>query len=108
MPEGNAAVQRMFSGIASRYDFANRVLSLGLCVGWREPARQAAASRPPSPRPWRTSPPAAATSPSPCAATCPQDCAVVGYDFCEPMLEIGRAARESRQPSPWNSRPATA
>jgi hypothetical protein len=26
----------MFSGIASRYDFANRVLSLGLCVGWRE------------------------------------------------------------------------
>ena len=35
MPEGSA-VQRMFSGIASRYDFANRVLSLGLCVGWRE------------------------------------------------------------------------
>jgi hypothetical protein len=35
MPEGSA-VQRMFSGIASRYDFANRILSLGLCVGWRE------------------------------------------------------------------------
>ena len=33
MPE-SSAVRTMFSGIASRYDMANRVLSLGLCVGW--------------------------------------------------------------------------
>ena len=87
MPEGSA-VQRMFSGIASRYDFANRVLSLGLCVGWREQLVAAAQAAEP-----KTVADLATGSGDVAFALrrdLPADCAVVGYDFCEPMLEIGR------------------
>jgi len=87
MPEGST-VQRMFSGIASRYDFANRVLSLGLCVGWREQLVTAAkAVRP------RVVADLATGSGDVAFALrrdLPAECAVVGYDFCEPMLELGR------------------
>jgi len=87
MPEGSA-VQRMFSGIASRYDFANRVLSLGLCVGWREQLVAAAQAAQP-----KTVADLATGSGDVAFALrrdLPADCAVVGYDFCEPMLELGR------------------
>lgn len=87
MPAGSA-VQRMFSGIASRYDFANRVLSLGLCVGWREQLVAAAQAAQP-----KTVADLATGSGDVAFALrrdLPADCAVVGYDFCEPMLEIGR------------------
>ena len=88
MPEGSA-VQRMFSGIASRYDFANRVLSLGLCVGWRDQLVDAAKAADPK------SVADLATGSGDVAfalrRTLPADCAIVGYDFCEPMLELGRA-----------------
>ena len=87
MPEGSA-VQRMFSGIASRYDFANRVLSLGLCVGWRDQLVDAAKAADPK------SVADLATGSGDVAfalrRTLPADCAIIGYDFCEPMLELGR------------------
>ena len=93
MPEGSA-VQRMFSGIASRYDFANRVLSLGLCVGWRERLVAAAqAARPKTVADLATGSGDVAFA---LRRELPADCAVVGYDFCEPMLALGRmrAAKE--------------
>ena len=87
MPEGSA-VQRMFSGIASRYDFANRVLSLGLCVGWREQLVAAAKAAQP-----KTVADLATGSGDVAFALrrdLPADCTIIGYDFCEPMLELGR------------------
>ncbi len=87
MPEGSA-VQRMFSGIASRYDFANRVLSLGLCVGWREQLVAAAkAARPQAVADLATGSGDVAFA---LRRELPAHCSVVGYDFCEPMLDIGR------------------
>ena len=90
MAEGNA-VRRMFSGIASRYDLANRVLSLGLCVGWRNRLIRAVAAS------LRTSPMVVAdlaTGSGDVAfellRALPQDATVTGYDFCEPMLEVAR------------------
>jgi demethylmenaquinone methyltransferase/2-methoxy-6-polyprenyl-1,4-benzoquinol methylase len=78
----------MFSGIASRYDFANRVLSLGLCVGWREQLVAAAkAARPQAVADLATGSGDVAFA---LRRELPADCAVVGYDFCEPMLDIGR------------------
>ena len=93
MPAGSA-VQRMFSGIASRYDFANRVLSLGLCVGWREALVQAACAEAP-----QTVTDLATGSGDVAFAlrtALPPTTTITGYDFCEPMLAIGRqrAAQE--------------
>lgn len=87
MPEGSA-VQRMFSGIASRYDFANRILSLGLCVGWREQLVTAVRNAQPQ------SVADLATGSGDVAFALrrdlPAECTIVGYDFCEPMLALGR------------------
>jgi demethylmenaquinone methyltransferase/2-methoxy-6-polyprenyl-1,4-benzoquinol methylase len=78
----------MFSGIASRYDFANRVLSLGLCVGWREQLVAAAkAVRPQAVADLATGSGDVAFA---LRRELPAHCSVVGYDFCEPMLDIGR------------------
>ena len=87
MPEGSA-VQRMFSGIASRYDFANRVLSLGLCVGWRE--QLVAAAKAANPKTVADLATGSGDVAFALRRDLPADCSVVGYDFCEPMLEIGR------------------
>jgi demethylmenaquinone methyltransferase/2-methoxy-6-polyprenyl-1,4-benzoquinol methylase len=95
MAEGNA-VRRMFSGIASRYDLANRVLSLGLCVGWRNRLIEATCAT-------RAREVADLATGSGDVAfellrALPQDCTVTGYDFCEPMLEVARrrAAKSGR------------
>jgi demethylmenaquinone methyltransferase/2-methoxy-6-polyprenyl-1,4-benzoquinol methylase len=87
MAEGNA-VRQMFSGIASRYDLANRVLSLGLCVGWRNRLIQAVvATHPHNVADLATGSGDVAFELSPAL---PQDCKVTGYDFCEPMLAVAR------------------
>ena len=87
MPEGSA-VRTMFSGIASRYDLANRVLSLGLCVGWRNRLVAAVkAARPASVADLATGSGDVAFA---LRAELPGSAEVVGYDFCEPMLELGR------------------
>ena len=83
-----SAVKQMFSGIASRYDFANRVLSLGLCVGWRNRLVDAVADLKP-----RIVADLATGSGDVAFAlrrALPPETEIVGYDFCEPMLEIGR------------------
>ncbi len=87
MAEGSA-VRQMFSGIASRYDLANRVLSFGLCVGWRNRLIKAACAT-------RAREVADLATGSGDVAfellrALPQDCTVTGYDFCEPMLEVAR------------------
>lgn len=87
MPEGSA-VRTMFSGIASRYDLANRVLSLGLCVGWRNRLVDAVKTAAP-----RTVADLATGSGDVAFAlrgALPATAEVTGYDFCEPMLELGR------------------
>ena len=87
MPEGSA-VQRMFSGIASRYDFANRVLSLGLCVGWRNRLiTSVVAAQPKIVVDLATGSGDVAFA---LKQSLPADCVITGYDFCEPMLELGR------------------
>lgn len=93
MAEGSA-VRQMFSGIASRYDFANRMLSLGLCVGWRQRLVQAVEAE----KPQHIVDLATGSGDVAFALerSLPQGTTITGYDFCEPMLEIGRqrAARE--------------
>ena len=87
-------VSRMFGRIARRYDLANRILSLGLCVGWRNAlVAETAALRP-------TRAVDLATGSGDVAfalrAALPAASTVEGYDFCEPLLDLARdrAARE--------------
>lgn len=87
MPEGSA-VRSMFSGIASRYDLANRVLSLGLCVGWRNRLVEAVkACEPDIVADLATGSGDVAFA---LRGALPATAEVTGYDFCEPMLELGR------------------
>ena len=83
-----SAVKQMFSGIASRYDFANRVLSLGLCVLWRNRLVEAVAAL----RPRAVADLATGSGDVAFALrrALPPETEITGYDFCEPMLKIGR------------------
>jgi demethylmenaquinone methyltransferase / 2-methoxy-6-polyprenyl-1,4-benzoquinol methylase len=86
--KSSARVRQMFGEIAGRYDFLNRVLSLGIDRSWRR-------------RTVKLAPPIG-TAPILDACTGTADLAlaywragggkvpVVGTDFCQPMLEIGR------------------
>lgn len=83
-----SAVKQMFSGIASRYDFANRILSLGLCIQWRNRLVAEVAQLHPA-----TVVDLATGSGDVVFAlrrALPSTTKIIGYDFCEPMLEIGR------------------
>lgn len=87
-------VRRMFGRIARRYDLVNRILSLGMCVGWRDAlVRTAAARRPASVADLATGSGDVAFA---LRAALPPQAEVVGYDFCEPLLDLARAraARE--------------
>jgi len=87
-------VRAMFGRIHRRYDLVNRILSLGLCVRWRNALVRAAAARHPG------SAADLATGSGDVAfalrAALPESAEVSGYDFCEPLLALahGRAARE--------------
>lgn len=87
-------VRLMFGRIARRYDLVNRILSLGMCVGWRNALVRAAAAR----RPRRVADLATGSGDVAFAlrTALPPECEVAGYDFCEPLLELARAraARE--------------
>jgi demethylmenaquinone methyltransferase / 2-methoxy-6-polyprenyl-1,4-benzoquinol methylase len=83
-----AEVRAMFGRIARRYDLVNRILSFGLCVGWRNTLVRAAAARRPS------SVADLATGSGDVAfalrAALPATTRVAGYDFCEPLLGLAR------------------
>ena len=92
--EGKAAqVQAMFSGIARRYDLLNTVLSLGLDKGWRRDAVRAAFSGGAG----RVLDVATGTADLALALKKHKPSAeVIGVDFVEAMLEIGRRKARER------------
>jgi demethylmenaquinone methyltransferase/2-methoxy-6-polyprenyl-1,4-benzoquinol methylase len=95
MAQGNV-VNQMFSGIASRYDLANRVLSFGLCVLWRNRLiTKVAELNPKEVVDLATGSGDVAMAMS---QTLPSTTKITGYDFCEPMLDIARnrATRENK------------
>lgn len=83
-------VREMFSAIARRYDLLNRVLSLGLDGRWRAEATREAFKGQPN-RPLRVLDVATGTADLAIALKRARpEAEVVGVDFAEPMLEIGR------------------
>lgn len=92
--EGKAAqVQRMFAGIARRYDLLNTVLSLGLDRGWRRDAVRAAFEGGAA----RVLDVATGTADLALALKKYKPSAeVVGIDFVEAMLTIGRRKARAR------------
>lgn len=86
-------VSRMFSGIAARYDRANRVLSLGRDVGWRRRLIQ------------RADPRSTETVLDVCTGTADlvrdflvwdSSLSVYGVDLARPMLDVGQSKLEGR------------
>lgn len=94
MASGNV-VNQMFSGIASRYDFANRVLSFGLCVLWRNQlVKQVAALQPREVVDLATGSGDVVFA---MQAALPASTQITGYDFCEPMLAIARQRAQTEK-----------
>lgn len=95
MPEAQA-VREMFAGIASRYDLANRLLSMGIDVYWRRVLlRQVRACMP------RDVADLACGSGDVTLALAkglPKGTMLQGLDFCEPMLEQARRKHKSTLP----------
>jgi len=87
MAQGNV-VKQMFSGIASRYDLANRVLSLGLCVLWRN--RLIASVAELNPQEVVDLATGSGDVALAMSQALPSTTKITGYDFCEPMLDIAR------------------
>ena len=95
MAQGNV-VNQMFSGIASRYDLANRVLSFGLCVLWRN--RLIASVAKLNPQEVVDLATGSGDVAMAMSQSLPATTKITGYDFCEPMLDIARrrAAQEKK------------
>lgn len=92
-PDKGRSVQAMFDAIAPRYDFLNAVLSLGVDRGWRRAAVRAALAR--SPR--RILDVATGTADLALAlARNAPGADVIGVDFAEAMLNVGRAKAQRR------------
>lgn len=81
-------VRQMFSRIAWRYDLVNRILSFGLCIGWRNALVQATAAR--SPQAVADLATGSGDVAFALRAALPPECSVTGYDFCEPLLALAR------------------
>lgn len=95
MPE-SAKVRGIFASIARRYDIANRVISMGLDIRWRnEVVRRVAARNPQDVVDLATGSGDLAFA---LRKRLPADCSVTGLDFCEPMLDEARRKQASR---PW-------
>lgn len=94
MASGNA-VKQMFSGIASRYDLANRILSFGLCVGWRN--RLVEAVKKQQPRHVVDLATGSGDVAFVLREALPKETTITGYDFCEPMLAIARVRAEKEK-----------
>lgn len=81
-------VNRMFAGIAGRYDRANRYLSLGIDVYWR--ARTVSRVRKTQPRTVIDLATGSGDIALALRRKLPANAAVIGMDFCEPMLDEAR------------------
>ena len=87
-PRKGAEVRAMFDAIAPRYDLLNAVLSLGIDRGWRRQAVAAALEK----RPADLLDVATGTADLAIALRrANPDARVVGVDFAEAMLDVGRA-----------------
>lgn len=90
-------VHEMFSAIARRYDLLNRVLSLGLDGRWRAEATREAFRDQPKARALRVLDVATGTADLALALKRARpDAEVIGVDFAEPMLELGRRKAAKR------------
>jgi len=90
MPEGTK-VNAMFAGIAERYDFANRILSGGMDVYWRNRLVKAVKSS----NPKRIVDLATGSGDVAFAiANGVPDASITGMDFCEPMLDEARGKQD--------------
>jgi len=83
-------VRAMFGRISPRYDLMNRLMTFGLDQGWRRRV-VAEAAVPPGGRVLDV-----ATGTGDIALAFGPDVRVVGADFCEPMLTIGRCKAGQR------------
>lgn len=93
MPEG-IKVQKMFAGIAKRYDLANTLLSGGACHYWaRKLVRLVAREKPKKVADLATGSGDIAFA----LRKRLSEAEINGYDFCEAMLDVARE-RENRQP----------
>lgn len=94
MPESEG-VRTLFSGIAGRYDLTNRVLSGGLDVGWRRAlVREVAATQPGRLADLATGSGDVAFA---LADALSDTVEILGFDFCEPMLEQARQKQQGRR-----------
>lgn len=92
-PDKGRSVRAMFDAIAPRYDLLNAVLSLGIDRGWRRRAVKAALARDPR----RMLDVATGTADLALALKkAAPDAEVVGVDFSDAMLEVGRAKAKRR------------
>lgn len=87
------AVQAMFSAIAWRYDFLNRLLSFGVDRAWRREAVRVALEH----QPKRILDVATGTADLAIALKKAAHAEVVGVDFAEPMLALGREKVAKKQ-----------
>ncbi len=91
MAEGKQ-VQKMFAGIANRYDLANFLLSVGVCRFWAlRLVRFVRKSKPASVADLATGSGDIAFL---LRKKLPAQTQIFGYDFCKPMLEIAEARQE--------------
>ena len=94
MPEGKA-VNKMFAGIAGRYDLANHLLSGGVDFYWRRVLTQMVkACSPKEVVDLATGSGDVAFKLRDCIGT---EVPVTGLDFCEPMLDEARAKRAAKK-----------
>jgi demethylmenaquinone methyltransferase/2-methoxy-6-polyprenyl-1,4-benzoquinol methylase len=92
-PDKGRSVRAMFDAIAPRYDLLNAVLSLGVDRGWRRQAVRAALAKAPG----RVLDVATGTADLALALKTARPAAeVVGVDFAEAMLRVGRAKAARR------------
>ena len=84
MPDPGA-VNSMFSRIARRYDFANRLLSGGMDIWWRK--RLVGAVRRHRPSDVLDLATGSGDVAFALSANLQKNCTIVGMDFCQPMLD---------------------
>jgi len=89
-----AAVNNMFARIARRYDLANRLLSVGLDVGWRR--RLVAAVRRAQPRDVLDLATGSGDVAFALARALPAGTRIIGMDFCQPMLDEAQKKKSAR------------